>query len=156
MHKEIRPIERREIITYYSIPATQKIKVINKGVAGGKHTTAFLSIHILRGQITFYKTAAELMNVKAGDLMSFLFLDDSLYIFKSIDGNSVCRLADGGFRLVSRLVCKELNKQFGTTKTVRYEIKKMKSEFGGNPLFELTIPRHMLKNFQNKKNKQQL
>lgn len=151
MYAITRPVERKDIKTAWAVAGVQKIKVINRGVSGIKTTGEFVSIDIKRGHITFYRKAASALNFKAGDLISFVFLDKSLYLYRSVDGNTLCKLKDGGFRVIHRTMSAILNKEFGASKTMRYTIKPTKSTFGGSIMYELILPRHLQRQYDKKK-----
>lgn len=139
-------------INYWIIPQIKRIKVLPATQKSEGHLSSnIVSIVPVYGIINFFKNAVNLTGLKVGDKIKFIFIDDLLFVYKSNDGVG---LRYRNKKLLIGTQSRPLGKILRETlilmkrkhtEAIRCKIEKTNSEFNGSPLFEIKLPKQVLK-----------
>lgn len=145
MYSNVKPVERRNLINAWNIPAAKNIIVIKPGRCGVKIKDAFVSIDIKRGQVSFYTNAIKMLDAKIDDTLGFTYLSGALYIHRSKLGNKVKSKSDGGYRVVSHELANILTEKLHVHKTLRCPLKQTRARFDDQIMYEIILPKYYSK-----------
>lgn len=84
------------------------------------------------------------MKLSAGNRLHFIAMNEYIYCCQAnVDGNKLTRATRGDMLTKNAGFLDHLKKYFKANESFRCEIKKTKSEFDGNPLYEMVLPRRL-------------
>lgn len=148
-YSDTRPIERKDIRTYWDAPCNTKVVVINKvGLDKKRSDKCFATLTVKRGLVCLWGASAELMHIESGDRISFMNIDELFYVYKCSDGLKVFPTKvsqSSGLKTESRYLSKYVLPIFNAARLninepLKLKIKETNLHFNGNKLFEMVFP----------------
>jgi hypothetical protein len=141
-------------MSYWVIPGKQDIKVFANY---DNHTLplpeCIISIFFLSGVISFYKGAGTIMDLKQGERVKFITIDEMVFVCKADDGTQLW-LADNRFlRTKATRFVTYLRKHFNLHVNIKCKVEQTGNYFNGKQLFKVVMPRHYKYNYFKTKNK---
>lgn len=136
-----KPVERKSIISAYSVPAIRKIEVFGNNINDTLRVRkAFISLDCKNQRIRISKAAVTFMQLQKGQRFTFFMLEDSIYCCVAADGNILSIASRGDMCVRNSLLIYYLNKKMGAHGSFKCDIKRTKSEFNANTVYELELP----------------
>lgn len=141
-YSSVRPVGRRNIISYWAIPDVQRLHIFKADPNGAKrHRVNFVSIDIKNKTARISKGAAQLMELKEGKRFVFLTLGDRVYCSMSnAEGNKLSIATRGDMQIRCSNFIQYIKNNFTISQTFKCGVLKTRCYFDGFVLYELEFP----------------